>query len=200
MALVDDSTLQDNNVIYDWIAGNSRIFNRTYTFTDEEDGDSIVAAYLTIKQNPRDLDQNALLQVKITQVAGPNGVVTPPGEMEFIIFASQYNVQVNAGTSYYYDITIITANGLTFTAETGTIFFQQGVTQTDAAGTPAAQPDQGIPIFRGFAAGPPITGGPYNVGDIYSNSLPVSGGPSGWVCIAAGIPGTWVSNGIVGDD
>jgi hypothetical protein len=191
VALVDDSPLQENNVINDWIAGNSRIFNRTYVFTDEEAADSIAAAFLTIKLNPNDLDANALLQVKITQILTVNGVVTPPGTMEFAIFASQYNAQVNAGTTYYYDITIITAAGYTYTAETGTIFFQQGVTQADAAGTPSAQPDQGIPIFRGYAAQPPTTGGPYNLGDTFNNNNPVVGGPSGWICTAAGTPGTW---------
>lgn len=199
MSLVDNSPLQLNNIIYDWVAGNSRIFTRQYAFTAPDAGDSIVAAFLTIKENPLALDANALLQIKITQAASSNGIVTPPGMMQFNIFAAQYNALVNAGTSYYYDITIITTDGHTLTIEDGVIYFQQGVTQADAAGTPSAQPDQGIPMFRGFASAAPTSGGPYNVGDYFLNSVPISGGPTGWQCVAAGTPGTWRTSGIVGN-
>lgn len=202
MPLVDNSALAYDNVIYDWIAGDSREFVRAYTFVAPNAGDSVVAAFLTLKQNPNDIDQNALLQIKITQVASANGIVAIAGavsNLQFIIFAAQYQAQVQAGTVYYYDIRLQTANGLSFTAETGTIFFKQGVTQAFASGTPAAQPDQGLPIFRGFASAAPIQGGPYVVGDYFLNNNPVSGAPTGWQCIAGGIPGVWRTSGIVGD-
>lgn len=60
----------------------------------------------------------------------------------------------------------------------------------------------GTPRFIGFISDNPITLGisiPSVIGDYYRNSVPQSGGPSGWVCVASGTPGTWVAEGIVQD-
>lgn len=62
-----------------------------------------------------------------------------------------------------------------------------------------ANPTMGPPpTFWGYAYGPPLFG-VYQLGDWSRNILPASGAPSGWVCIAAGSPGTWVTDGIIGD-
>ena len=52
----------------------------------------------------------------------------------------------------------------------------------------------GISIYYGTAA---PTSGDYNLGDIYWNTNPTRGGNMGWVCIAAGNPGTWEEFGII---
>jgi hypothetical protein len=52
--------------------------------------------------------------------------------------------------------------------------------------------------FLGYASAAPVSG-TYQVADYYVNSVPASGAPEGWVCIAAGSPGTWRTKGIIGD-
>jgi hypothetical protein len=66
---------------------------------------------------------------------------------------------------------------------------------TATAGTPSAPQ----PGFQGFAYGPPTTG-TWIVGDYFKNLNPTPGSPIGWVCTVGGTPGTWNSDGIVGDD
>jgi len=39
--------------------------------------------------------------------------------------------------------------------------------------------------------------GTYSKGDIYLNTSPSSGGPTGWVCVTSGSPGTWKAIGYV---
>lgn len=56
----------------------------------------------------------------------------------------------------------------------------------------------GDPNFLGYAPGPPSTGS-YLVQNYFLNSIPIAGQPEGWVCVAAGTPGTWLSKGIIGD-
>lgn len=43
----------------------------------------------------------------------------------------------------------------------------------------------------------PTAGGPYDVGDQVYNTAPAAGGFVGWVCIAAGSPGTWKGYGLI---
>ena len=49
-------------------------------------------------------------------------------------------------------------------------------------------------IYRAFNA--PTTG-TWNAGDIVLNSGPTAGGTIGWVCVAAGTPGTWKTFGAI---
>ena len=44
----------------------------------------------------------------------------------------------------------------------------------------------------GFSDVTPPSGAQWKVGDRMFMSLPVSAGPSGWVCTVKGNPGTWV--------
>lgn len=72
----------------------------------------------------------------------------------------------------------------------------------DSLSVPLAGADPSLnapPTFWGFAYGPPISG-VYNWGDWSRNILPAPGTASGWVCVAAGSPGTWMSDGFVGSD
>ena len=48
----------------------------------------------------------------------------------------------------------------------------------------------------GFAAVAPTTG-IWKVGDTMMNIVPAVGQPSGWKCTVKGVPGTWVSFGLV---
>jgi hypothetical protein len=48
--------------------------------------------------------------------------------------------------------------------------------------------------MQGTGTAPPVTGS-YARGDYIRNSRPAAGSPKGWFCVAAGSPGTWVSEG-----
>ncbi len=47
-------------------------------------------------------------------------------------------------------------------------------------------------VLSGTAA---PTSGAYNQGDMMFNSAPTAGGPTGWMCVAGGTPGTWKAMG-----
>lgn len=47
-----------------------------------------------------------------------------------------------------------------------------------------------------YASAPPVTG-THSIGDILFNSAPIAGGFIGWVCVAAGTPGTWKTWGAI---
>lgn len=49
---------------------------------------------------------------------------------------------------------------------------------------------------RGMAAAAPTTG-TWAVGDYFENSIPAAGGYMGWMCTAAGTPGTWKGYGAI---
>jgi hypothetical protein len=48
-----------------------------------------------------------------------------------------------------------------------------------------------------FDSAAPVSGGPYQVGDLIINTVPAHLGNTGWVCTAAGTPGTWYSFGAI---
>lgn len=50
-----------------------------------------------------------------------------------------------------------------------------------------------------FGTAPPSSAsdGSYEVGDIVWNTAPTAGGYIGWVCVAAGSPGTWKGFGAI---
>src|SRR6185437_14582168 len=89
--------------------------------------------------------------------------------------------------------------GITYTFATGEVAFVQQVTQTNKAGTLAAAPNFGQPVWRGFISAMPSSfanlATVFNAGDIYFNSVPTTNGPFGWICTVGGTPGTWVAIG-----
>lgn len=51
-------------------------------------------------------------------------------------------------------------------------------------------------LFRGIGSAAPTTGA-WLQGDVIENSAPAAGGNAGWICTAAGSPGTWKSFGAI---
>jgi len=195
--------------IIDWIVGDDRVWEGGFPlpiFPATET--SVSDMYLTIKIDPTQVDAMALLQAHVTTTYSPTGIIQINAGIVSatlrafgsIIFNAIGNGVGSLGP-YQYDISAISApNGYIWKAETGMIVFQQNVTQTNVAGTPAVLPNQGIPVFRGFANGPPLaSAGPFNAGDYFRNATPTSGEPSGWVCVTPGTPGASRTDGIVGN-
>ena len=187
--------------IGDWALGDDRIITRTIAAALLQAGDAITDAYFMLKQNLTDLDVNAILGLHITTALQSIGQITGsnPFQLQFVAFSNAYQSKVTDSTIYYYSIRIVTQKGNTWTCETGTVQFQDTAVLTDAAAVTPAPFDNGFPTFKGYTGGPPTVGGPYVVGDWFRNQNPQSGEPSGWTCIAAGSPGTWRTDGIVGD-
>lgn len=194
--LIDNSPVSYGNLIVDWQLGDDRIFNRTVDSTALYPGDSISDAFLTLKTSPIDLDADALVQKHITTAAGPAGQISGFA-LAINVFSGDYQGLVSAGTVVWYDIRIITARGNTWTVETGSIEFQQNVTQASKAGVPAVFPADGQPRFRGFAAQrpdlDPSNTALYNTGDFLYNLNPLNGNGYLWSCSIGGAPGTWVT-------
>ncbi len=199
-----------NRSITDWVLGDDREWQGTFLLSLLIGGDTGLSdAYLTIKQDPTQVDADALVQLHVTTTPTTSGSIInniPTGKVT-VTFRVLGDALVAASAlapgPYYYDLRgIATPSLATWTFENGTINLVQNVTQTEAAGTPAVLPNSGNPQFRGFSAGiPPVTG-IFNKGDWVRNSLPTPGTPSGWVCVVGGTSPvvTWVSDGIVGDD
>jgi hypothetical protein len=214
MPYLDTTSIGGGNgqTIADWNCGDDRIFTGTISGLWPSDP-SATDAYFTLKRNPNDPDADAVLQKHVVQgvldVTGP-GQITIDGsgnytELLIHVYSADYEGLVYPGTSYWWDFRIVTTYGSTITIATGLVAFLQQVTQTNVAGTPAALPNNALPRVRGFLPTHPknITGfaGVFNIGDLYFNSQPEPGGPSGWVCIAACTDSSgFVTNGIVGND
>ncbi len=205
MALQDSISITggDGQNIADWNCGDDRIF--TGVVSSIANGltpadPNLTDAYFTLKQNPDATDASAILQKHITTFLSPAGQITPDGfgnntALLIHVYSADYEGLVSPGTSYWWDFRVITGQGVTWTIATGQLVFQQQVTQTNKAGTPAAAPHFGQPRWRGFTAINPAlqTGstGLFNRGDIYFNSNPSSGQPVGWQCTEPGSPGAW---------
>jgi len=210
--LVDSSIAwpRYNESIADWILGDDRIWEGSFTLTDLPTGDvGLSDVYLTIKQNPLLDDADSLVQIHVTTTPSIYGVITnnsPSGFVSITLRVLGEDLVAGSGMApgpYYYDIRgIATTSDAVWTFENGQINFIQNVTDADAAGTPAALPNSGNPQFRGFSNGIPPVMGTFNVGDWVRNALPSPGSPSGWVCTVGGAYPivTWVSDGIVGED
>ena len=213
MPFQDTSSITGGNeqTIADWNCGDDRIFSGKVSGLASSDPD-LTDAYFTLKLNPNDPDAEAIVQKHITQTATAAGQITgsPFNELLIHVYSGDYEGLVQPGTSYWWDFRVITTGdspqgASTITVATGQVAFLQQVTQTNEAGTPAAAPNFGQPRWRGFLATHPkaIAGfvGNFNPGDVYFNSQPVVGGPSGWICLVACTDSSgWVSNGIVQDD
>jgi hypothetical protein len=188
--------------ILDWPIGDDRhLFGDTQFSVNPPPTIALSDAYFTLKLNPNDVDANAIIQKHITQVTSPAGAISPGfnGNLTSLLIkisSNDYQSLVNTGTVYYWDIRCIASDGTTFTVATGEVAFLQGVTQTNAAGTPAALPNNGQPQFRGFTAYNPQVAnlpGIYNVGDVFFNLNPSNGNGIGWQCLIGGAPGTWIA-------
>ena len=207
MGLLIDSGIvwpRYDNLITDWLLGNDREWAGSLALRLLPSGDvGLSDVYLTIKLSPLDSDAQALMQIHVTETNSVYGaIVNSPAltNVSLRILGGQLvGSGALAGPVYSYDIRGFgKTSGAIWTFETGQIMFEQNVTAMVSSGLPAALPNMGNPVFRGFAYGPPVIG-IYNVGDYFRNAGPAPGEPSGWVCIAQGSPGTWVSDGIVGD-
>lgn len=197
--LIDNNPLSYGNSITDWELGDDRIVERVVASSSLIGGDSLTDAFYTIKANQVLPDAQATVQVHITTAASNAGQITgsPALSMLFNIFSASYQSFVTAGAVYYYDIRVLTADGHTWTIETGTIQWQQNVTQANIGGVPAVFPNDGQPIFRGFTATKPdlipSNFGLYNTGDVFFNSNPINNNGLAFFCTIGGQPGTWVT-------
>lgn len=90
-----------------------------------------------------------------------------------------------------FDITTL-INGFTFVGSTVRNYATKWCSLADT--TTAGEIRRGVKTFRGPAA---PTALPWLVGDRVENSAPASGGFMGWVCVAAGTPGTWKGYGAI---
>ena len=192
--------------ISDWQLGDGRAFSGATPGLAPSDN-VLTDGYFTLKSSPNLPDADAIIQKHITPVASPAGQITgaPANILAINVYSADYEGLVSAGPIYYWDFRVITVGGQVYTIATGTVDFQQNVTQTNNAGTPAVFPNNGQPRFRGFLPTHPKNianfSGTFNPGDFFANSLPTPGGPSGWVCITATNNASgFVTNGIVGND
>lgn len=209
MGLLLDSNLVwpiYNKSIPDWVLGDDREWSGSFPLALLLAGDTGLSdVYLTIKQSPTASDAQSLIQIHVTPVMSTAGIIVN-GALNVSVVLRVLGENLIAGSGlapgpYAYDIRgFAIPSQAVWTFESGQIQFLQNVTAQEAGGLPAALPNAGNPQFRGFICGGPPGIGTYNVGDWVRNSCPVSGAPSGWVCLVGGTPGTWVSDGIVGDD
>lgn len=84
-----------------------------------------------------------------------------------------------------------TANSLTMVANN----FGHVLVNGAGAGTPFSYVMQGNNRVAYYSAAPTATANAWAVGDRVINSAPAVGSPKAWVCVTAGSPGTWVSEG-----
>jgi hypothetical protein len=195
-----------SQIISDWQLGDGRVFSGQAQGLAATDN-VLTDAYFTLKSSPNLPDADAIIQKHITPILSAAGQITgvPANILNVNVYSADYEGLVSVGPIYYWDFRVITAGGQVFTIATGTVEFGQNVTQTNNIGTPAIFPNNGQPRFRGFLPTHPKDisnfSGTFNQGDFFANALPVSGGPSGWVCVVACFDGSgFVTNGIVGDD
>jgi len=193
-------------VISDWQLGDGRAFSGAAPGLAAGD-DVLTDAYFTLKSSPNLPDADAIIQKHITTVSSPAGQITgsPANVLAINVYSADYEGLVSVGPIYYWDFRIITAGGQVYTIATGTVVYEQNVTQTNNAGTPAAFPNNGQPRFRGFLTTHPKNianfSGTFVQGDFFRNSLPIPGGPSGWVATVATYDAAgFVTDGIVGND
>ena len=202
MPTVDTTTIQGgySQVIIDWIQGDDRDFtgNAAQSVNPPPANDpDIVSCYFTLKLNPLVSDADSILQVGVTTTLSQSGQITAGTDIALYVSGENYQSLVQSGSVYYWDFRTITTNGRTLTIANGIVQFVQNVTNTDAAGTPAAFPNNGLPRFRGFTNSNPQTNLSntayiFNIGDFYMNSQPTSNGPAGWQCIGQGNVGVWI--------
>jgi hypothetical protein len=210
-------TLQDTTslvggygqVVSNWELDDDRIFTGVVSGLAAVDP-SLTDVYFTLKIAPQLPDADCVLQKHVTQINGPAGQITAvSGNFVSVlvhVYAGDYQGLVNAGQIYFWDFRGVTTLGSTITLATGTVQFQQNVTQTYAGGVPPVPlPNSGLPRFRGFLTTHPKNipnfTGIFNRGDYYRNTYPRPGGPSGWVCTQDCSDSTgFNTDGIVGDD
>ena len=205
MPFLDTATILGgpDQSIDDWYWGDDREFSGNVSSLINPADPNITDAYFTLKENPSAYDQDAILMIHITTLASPGGQITgaPASALFFHVASPGYQDLVRPSVVYYWDFRGITAGGSTITFAEGSVAFLQNVTRRNVTGIPAPvpPPKHGQPRFRGFMYGPPAYG-IFNTGDWVRNAAPQPGTPSGWACAIGGMPGTWYSDGIVGDD
>lgn len=196
-----------SQIISDWAIGDDRQFSGDVLLspnppppTDEDLSD----AYFTLKQVPTSPDAQSTIQKHITQTSSAAGQITAgtgghKSQLLIKIASGDYENSTSAisGPQYSCDIRCITTGGVTFTVAIGTMRFVQNDTQASEAGQPAAIPNQGNPVFRGFIdalpSGIPGLKAIFNAGDWYMNSNPANGNGVLFQCTIGGAPGTWIA-------
>jgi hypothetical protein len=113
------------------IRGDSLRIERTVTNIPE--GDFIAAAWLTVKKQPKALDDAAALQLAISDTETAAGHIVADGsagdgQLVFTIHGSGDFAGVVAGVDYYYDIQVRTDLGVIATRETGRVKWEQDIT------------------------------------------------------------------------
>jgi hypothetical protein len=209
LPLVDTSSIIGgySQIISDWANGDDRQFSGDVLASLPVGDQDLTDAYFTLKRSPNDTDAQAVVQKHVTQSIGMAGQITigvggHASKILIKVFSGDYEGLTQPGVVYSWDFRVITTSGVTYTVAIGVVSQLPNVTATNKAGTPAVTTNNGQPQFRGF-----ITQNPQalaipmisNIGDWYRNANPVSGAPSGWVCIGQGSPGVWRTDGIVGD-
>ena len=198
MSLQDTTFLTggtNQQIINTWELGDDRIFTGTLSGILPVSDPSFTDGYITLKQSPLAPDADAIFQLHITQTLNASGQITETGSdyivCLFHVYSGQYQNAVLAGTTYYMDCRMISTGGDTITVATAQVVFQQNVTQTNVAGTPASLAYQGQPQFRGFISMlpnlVPANQTIYNAGDWYMNINPINGNGAGWVCLIGGV-------------
>ncbi len=94
--------------------------------------------------------------------------------------------------------TIRNDNGLQFSAignVTDGSGFGVGGSATGVRATYFSNQISGQPVQTTGSAAP--VSGTWSVGDVVWNTSPISGGYAGWICVAAGTPGTWKTFGLI---
>lgn len=100
-------------------------------------GETVVKAWLTIKERVTDDDADALVQLEITDTGTVDGLITDTGTdqltertaaLTFELSADE-TLQLVPRTPYPYDIQVLLSNGKVATSDIGNIITKQGVTQ-----------------------------------------------------------------------
>jgi hypothetical protein len=128
-------------VISDFTAGDDfRYKPDAYILPDElkEEAATVTKAWMTIKVAPNDEDVDAVIQKEITPVESADGQVTQ-AVIDPILSSNQLEMHFNLNSAvtillipelnYFYDIRLLTSNGLLKVIERGLIYAFQGVTK-----------------------------------------------------------------------
>jgi hypothetical protein len=123
-------------VIREFTAGEFYPLTRCFTLPCEaqENNETVVTAYLTVKADPTDADADALIAKTITTtLSSTHGQIVADGtnaslaEFKFYLQGTE-TVLLDPETPYFYDIKYVTSGSKPYVPERGRLFAYQGVT------------------------------------------------------------------------